>query len=215
MQLTGRYFASIREAIGTGSEDLRDRAPPTWPGLRDELMARSPAHARAGARPGGAYGDEPGDVPGSLRPWSMVPRSRFSRLSPAADGAPQARFAQQVPICATRADDARVHRQPQLVADMPCAPSAALITRDSAPRMPVRSTAPAGSTGPCGRQVTVAQQVQQVHEVAGAHMRTGRDRADCALCHRGENLQILARQHLQRPWASTASVFPGSDRRNP
>ncbi|MBP6850499.1 MAG: MoaD/ThiS family protein [Rhodoferax sp.] len=49
MQLTVRYFASIREAIGAGSEDLQTSAT-DLAALRDELIARSPAHAAALAR---------------------------------------------------------------------------------------------------------------------------------------------------------------------
>ncbi len=44
-----RYFASIREAIGTGTE-LLSTASPTLAALRDELMARGGAHAEALAR---------------------------------------------------------------------------------------------------------------------------------------------------------------------
>lgn len=44
-----RYFASIREAIGTGAERLNTAAP-TLAALRDELIARGGAHAEALAR---------------------------------------------------------------------------------------------------------------------------------------------------------------------
>lgn len=44
-----RYFASIREAIGTGAERVRSAAP-TLGALRDELIARGGAHAQALAR---------------------------------------------------------------------------------------------------------------------------------------------------------------------
>lgn len=46
MNITVRYFASIREAMGTGSEDLQTTAT-TVGALRDELMARSDAAAHA------------------------------------------------------------------------------------------------------------------------------------------------------------------------
>ncbi len=49
MQVTVKYFASIREAIGTGSETLDTQAP-TLGALRDELRARGGAHAEALAR---------------------------------------------------------------------------------------------------------------------------------------------------------------------
>ena len=49
MQVTIRYFASIREALGSGSEQ-RDTAATTLAGLRDELLAASPAHAAALSR---------------------------------------------------------------------------------------------------------------------------------------------------------------------
>ncbi|MDQ3272046.1 MAG: molybdopterin converting factor subunit 1 [Pseudomonadota bacterium] len=49
MKITVKYFASIREAIGQGSESL-DSSATTLAGLRDELIARSPAHAGALAR---------------------------------------------------------------------------------------------------------------------------------------------------------------------
>ena len=49
MNLTVKYFASIRETIGHGSERL-DTACRTLGQLRDELIARSPAHGQALAR---------------------------------------------------------------------------------------------------------------------------------------------------------------------
>jgi sulfur-carrier protein len=49
MKIQLRYFASIREAIGSGSETL-DTAAPTLGALRDELIARGGAHAEALAR---------------------------------------------------------------------------------------------------------------------------------------------------------------------
>jgi len=47
MKVTVKYFASIREAIGQGSE-LRDTAATTLGALRDELLAATPAHGPAG-----------------------------------------------------------------------------------------------------------------------------------------------------------------------
>jgi molybdopterin synthase sulfur carrier subunit len=44
MKITVRYFASIREALGTGSEALETGAQ-TLGELRSELLKRSPAHA--------------------------------------------------------------------------------------------------------------------------------------------------------------------------
>jgi molybdopterin synthase sulfur carrier subunit len=49
MKVTVKYFASIRETIGQGSES-RDTAATTLAGLRDELLAVSPAHADSLAR---------------------------------------------------------------------------------------------------------------------------------------------------------------------
>lgn len=49
MKVTIKYFASIREAIGQGSE-LRDTSATTLAALRDELLAASPAHAASLAR---------------------------------------------------------------------------------------------------------------------------------------------------------------------
>ncbi len=49
MKLTVKYFASIREAIGQGSES-RETTADTVGALRDELLAASPAHAQALAR---------------------------------------------------------------------------------------------------------------------------------------------------------------------
>jgi molybdopterin synthase sulfur carrier subunit len=49
MQVTIKYFASIREAIGQGSE-VRDTAAATLAALRDELLAATPAHAASLAR---------------------------------------------------------------------------------------------------------------------------------------------------------------------
>ena len=45
-QITVRYFASIREAVGTGSESLQTAAA-TVGGLRAELMGKSEAAAHA------------------------------------------------------------------------------------------------------------------------------------------------------------------------
>jgi sulfur-carrier protein len=49
MKIQLRYFASIREAIGSGSETLETGAA-TLAALRDELIARGGAHAEALAR---------------------------------------------------------------------------------------------------------------------------------------------------------------------
>lgn len=49
MNVNLRYFASIREAIGTGSESLETGAA-TLSALRDELIARGGGHAEALAR---------------------------------------------------------------------------------------------------------------------------------------------------------------------
>lgn len=49
MKVNLRYFASIREAIGAGSEVL-DTGATTLAALRDELIARGGAHAEALAR---------------------------------------------------------------------------------------------------------------------------------------------------------------------
>ena len=49
MQVTVKYFASIREAIGTGSEAIDTQAA-TLGALRDELLSRGGAHAEALAR---------------------------------------------------------------------------------------------------------------------------------------------------------------------
>ena len=49
MKVTIRYFASIREAIGQGSE-LRETSALTLADLRDELLVASPLHAASLAR---------------------------------------------------------------------------------------------------------------------------------------------------------------------
>jgi sulfur-carrier protein len=49
MKVTVKYFASIREAIGQGSEVLQTSAV-TLADLRDELIARGGSHAQALAR---------------------------------------------------------------------------------------------------------------------------------------------------------------------
>ncbi len=49
MKITVRYFASIREAIGGGSEQV-DSSAPNLAALRDELIARGGPHAQALAR---------------------------------------------------------------------------------------------------------------------------------------------------------------------
>ena len=49
MKITVRYFASIREAVGQGSEVL-DTSATTLGALRDELLARGGAYACALAR---------------------------------------------------------------------------------------------------------------------------------------------------------------------
>ena len=49
MKIQLRYFASIREAIGTGSETV-ETAAATLAALRDALIARGGEHAEALAR---------------------------------------------------------------------------------------------------------------------------------------------------------------------
>lgn len=49
MKITVKYFASIREAIGQGSESL-DTTAATLAGLRDELIMRGPVYAESLAR---------------------------------------------------------------------------------------------------------------------------------------------------------------------
>lgn len=49
MKVTVRFFASIREAIGQGSESL-DTTAGNLAALRDELMARGPVYADSLAR---------------------------------------------------------------------------------------------------------------------------------------------------------------------
>ncbi len=49
MNVNIRYFASIREALSTGSESVSTSAP-TLAALRDELIARGGAYADALAR---------------------------------------------------------------------------------------------------------------------------------------------------------------------
>ncbi|MBC7608533.1 MAG: MoaD/ThiS family protein [Polaromonas sp.] len=49
MKITIKYFASIREAIGRGSE-LHETEATNLAGLRDELLASSPQHASSLAR---------------------------------------------------------------------------------------------------------------------------------------------------------------------
>ena len=49
MKVRVRYFASVREAIGQGTETV-DTTADTLGALRDELIARGGAHAEALAR---------------------------------------------------------------------------------------------------------------------------------------------------------------------
>jgi molybdopterin synthase sulfur carrier subunit len=49
MKVTVKFFASIREAIGQGSESLETTAG-SLAALRDELIARGPAYAQSLAR---------------------------------------------------------------------------------------------------------------------------------------------------------------------
>jgi molybdopterin synthase sulfur carrier subunit len=49
MKITVRYFASVREALGTGTETV-ETAAADLAGLRDELIARGEPHASALAR---------------------------------------------------------------------------------------------------------------------------------------------------------------------
>lgn len=49
MKIVVKYFASIRETIGVGSESVITSAP-TLEALRDELVARGDPHALALAR---------------------------------------------------------------------------------------------------------------------------------------------------------------------
>ena len=49
MKINVKYFASIRETLGQGSETV-DTGAPTLAALRDELIARGGAHAESLAR---------------------------------------------------------------------------------------------------------------------------------------------------------------------
>jgi molybdopterin synthase sulfur carrier subunit len=49
MKINIKYFASIRESVGTGSESLQTTVA-TLGALRDELIARGGAHAQSLAR---------------------------------------------------------------------------------------------------------------------------------------------------------------------
>ena len=49
MKVNIKYFASIRESVGVGSEQVQTAAA-TLAGLRDELIARGGAHAQSLAR---------------------------------------------------------------------------------------------------------------------------------------------------------------------
>jgi molybdopterin synthase sulfur carrier subunit len=49
MKINVKYFASIREVVGTGGEQLQTAAS-TLGALRDELIARGGVHAQALAR---------------------------------------------------------------------------------------------------------------------------------------------------------------------
>jgi molybdopterin synthase sulfur carrier subunit len=49
MKITVKYFASIREALGQGSEAVETQAP-TLQALRDELLGRGDVYAHALAR---------------------------------------------------------------------------------------------------------------------------------------------------------------------
>jgi molybdopterin synthase sulfur carrier subunit len=49
LKITVKYFASVREAVGQGSEKV-ETAAGTLAALRDELIARGPAYAQALAR---------------------------------------------------------------------------------------------------------------------------------------------------------------------
>jgi sulfur-carrier protein len=49
MRLTVRYFASIREAVGHGTETV-DTSAASLAGLRDELVGRGGAYAQSLAR---------------------------------------------------------------------------------------------------------------------------------------------------------------------
>ena len=49
MKITVRYFASVREAVGHGVEQVHTSAG-SLAALRDELIARGPAYAEALAR---------------------------------------------------------------------------------------------------------------------------------------------------------------------
>lgn len=49
MKVTVKYFASVREALGQGSETV-DTSAASLSALRDELIARGGAHAQALAR---------------------------------------------------------------------------------------------------------------------------------------------------------------------
>jgi molybdopterin synthase sulfur carrier subunit len=74
MSITVKYFASIREAIGTGQEVVASHAT-TVAQLRDELLARGGAHAEALARTRAvriAVNQTMGDESAALTPGAEV-----------------------------------------------------------------------------------------------------------------------------------------------
>ena len=63
MTITVRYFASLREALGT-DERIAHHAGATLGSIRDALIASDAAHAGAGARAGDPLRAEPADPAG-------------------------------------------------------------------------------------------------------------------------------------------------------
>ncbi len=74
MHITIKYFASIREAIGTGHEGV-DTSAATVADLRDELLARGGRHAEALSRQRAvriAVNQTMGDESAALTPGAEV-----------------------------------------------------------------------------------------------------------------------------------------------
>ena len=84
MKVTVRYFASIREAIGTGHEAV-DTAAATLGALRDELIARGGAHASSLARGGRCAWRSTRRSATKPPPWPTGPRWRSFRPSRAVE----------------------------------------------------------------------------------------------------------------------------------
>ena len=213
MKINVRYFASVREALGTGSEAVETDAP-TLGALRDELIARGEPHASALAR-GRAVRMALDQVMSDES--AAAARRQRGRVLPAGHRRLSAAWISQQAL-AQRSPDARVigERNSSLHQALRAASTAF-----SGPGIGVRRTSASisGSSGCHCARASASRPSRSsrstLHEALGLQVRAGGDGAGAAFGHRAEDLRVLARQHLQAAVGDQRAGLGQCRRRSP